>query len=174
MRISPWFIFVFSYFCAGFFFCFSCFWGSYRTFELWYPSGKWKKVIACLGSLSVFHHYMRREWGSGWGEAEAGAIHRSLSARQLRVVIVQLIRPKTGWRRCNWMHCIAASWHMFVSVSNGFPSSRSVSCSVSVSLVICQFVSWTCVLFAFATPSPPDRLPAHSHPTLIWKISVNN
>lgn len=37
----------------------------------------------------------QRGQGTVGAGVEAGAIHRSLSARQLRVVIVQLIRPKS-------------------------------------------------------------------------------
>lgn len=47
--------------------------------------------------LAGFPSLQGTEWGAGAGAgAEAGAIHRSLSARQLRVVIVQLIRPKSS------------------------------------------------------------------------------
>lgn len=111
----------------------------------------WKVKESNFSSPPVFHHY---------GPA---IVH---SARQLRVVIVQLIRAK--WRvgkRFQWMlqlklwlrlrlglmHCIAASCRLRVRMSNGFPFFLLfffLAC-LCIWLVICQFVSWTCVLFAF-------------------------
>lgn len=60
--------------------------------------GKVKESHRLPGLLVGFPSLQAEEGGRGGGgrEAEAGAIHRSLSARQLRVVIVQLIRPKSG------------------------------------------------------------------------------
>jgi len=55
--------------------------------------------------------------------------------RQLRVVIVQLIRVASADRRFTGI----ASWGP--QLSNWF--------LLCIRLVICQFVSWTCVLFAF-------------------------
>lgn len=56
--------------------------------------GKVKESHRLPGLLVGFPSLQAEEWGRG--RRQAGAIHRSLSARQLRVVIVQLIRPKSG------------------------------------------------------------------------------